>query len=242
MEKYYKLHLYMIIPIVIMQLGIAMDYWGEFTDNTWAVHIHYWSGTVWYLFLIIQPYYAAHGKIEKHRTNGMIGIFIAGSVGLGSLSMLHRDIRLAHLAMEFPEKFGPFKAWFFYGVPVVETVMICAFMYAVIKSIVYRKDLANHAWWHISTVFLIMMPALGRGVQFIQIMISGFTPDLNAMVGIYISAAIIIGFAIVSAIKYNKLKHPATILIICVNLFNCLLEPVGKSEVIQNILETVIKG
>jgi len=80
LNKYKSLHLWMIIPMVFMQLGIAMDYWGDFTDNVWSVHTHYWTGTIWYIYLIIQPYLATRGKMESHRTNGIIGMFLADGV------------------------------------------------------------------------------------------------------------------------------------------------------------------
>ena len=76
----------MIIPMVFMQLGIFRDYWGDFSDNAWSVHIHYLTGTVWYIYLIIQPYFATHGQLTRHRTNGIIGMFIAGGVCLTALS------------------------------------------------------------------------------------------------------------------------------------------------------------
>jgi hypothetical protein len=46
MNKYKTLHIWMIIPMVVMQLGIYKDYWGDFSENAWSVHIHYWTGTV----------------------------------------------------------------------------------------------------------------------------------------------------------------------------------------------------
>jgi hypothetical protein len=82
----------MFIPMLFMQIGIYRDYWGDFLDNAWSVHIHYWTGTVWYIYLIIQPYFATHGQIARHRTNGIIGMFIAGAVCFTALSMMHRDI------------------------------------------------------------------------------------------------------------------------------------------------------
>ena len=109
-----------------MQLGIFMDYWGDFSENAFSVYVHYWTGTAWYLFLIIQPYYVTHGQIERHRTVGIIGMFLAGGVCLTALSMLHRDIATADLTLVQPERFGPFQAWFFYGVAAVEIVMMVA--------------------------------------------------------------------------------------------------------------------
>lgn len=243
MSKYKSLHLFMIIPMVFMQLGIAMDYWGDFTDNAWSVHIHYWTGTVWYLYLIIQPYYATHSKLEKHRTNGIIGMFLAGGVCLTALSMMHRDLETVQKAAEMPERFGPFEPYFFYGVAAIEIPMILLFGFAVIMSIVKRKEIEHHAWWLISTVFIIMMPALGRGIQNVYIILNVEDwPNINIITPLYISQTIIIVMILLAAWKYNKLKHFATYLAVAINVLCCFLPQIGKSEIIQQLLRMMIKG
>lgn len=243
MQKYKNLYKWMIVPMVLMQLGIFEDYWGDFTDNAWSVHIHYWTGTIWYIYLIIQPYYATHGKLIMHRTNGIIGMFLAGGVCITAFSMLNRDIVNAQNAMKMPEQFGPFQPWFFYGVAVVEIVMMIAFGYAVIKSIIHRKNMEDHAWWLVTTVFLIMMPALGRGIQNIYVAINRKDwPQINIITPIYFTEGLIITLLLVAAWKYKKLKHPATYLAVGVNLFNLFLELLGKSESVQSFLETILKG
>ena len=233
----------MLIPMIFMQFGIFKDYWGDFSDNAWSVHIHYWTGTIWYLYLILQPYYATHGQISRHRTNGIIGMFIAGGVCLTALSMMHRDIVTTEKALALPERFGPFQQWFFFGVAAVEIVMMTAFAFAIIKSIIHRKEIENHAWWLITTVFLIMMPALGRGIQgvYIGIHIKEW-PSINIMTPIYYTQILIIGMLLLGAWKYEKLKHPATWLAVGVNLFIFLLEPLGRSEAMQTFLKALIKG
>ena len=243
MNQYKSLHWWMIVPMVFMQLGIMRDYWGDFSDNAWSVHVHYWTGTAWYLYLIIQPYYATHGKLEKHRTNGIIGIFLAGGVCLTALSMMHRDINTTELAAANPERFGPFQPWFFFGVAAVEIVMMTAFGFAVIKSIIARKQIHEHAWWLISTVFLIMMPALGRGIHNVYIGLHRADfPDIDIMAPIHLTQVIIVAMLLIAAWKYDKLKHPATILAVGVNVFIFLLEPIGRSPVVQDFLKYMIKG
>lgn len=233
----------MLIPMVFMQFGIFRDYWGDFTENAWSVHIHYWTGTIWYLYLILQPYYATHGKIEKHRTNGIIGMFLAGGVCLTALSMLHRDFKLAARSAELRDSFGPFEPWFFQGVAAVEIVMILAFGFAVIMGIVHRKNLENHAWWLITTVFIIMMPALGRGLQGVYIgMHLEDWPNIDIMGPTYFTQGLIILMLLLAAWKYKKLKHPATLVAVLVNIYTCFLEPLGKSETIQSFLQAMIKG
>jgi len=243
MKKYKNLYLWMIVPMVLMQLGIFKDYWGDFTENAWSVHVHYWTGTIWYFYLIIQPYFATHGKMNLHRTNGIIGMFLAGGVCLTAFSMLHRDLANAQNALEMSERFGPFKSWFFYGVASVEIPMILSFGFAVIKGILNRKRLEDHAWWLISTVFLIMMPAMGRGIQnvYVAMKIKNW-PNIDIMAPIYLTQVIIIALALLFAWKYKKLKHPATYLILIVNIYTCFLAPIGKSQAVQTFLDSVIKG
>jgi hypothetical protein len=233
----------MLLPMVAMQLGIFRDYWGDFSDNAWSVHIHYWTATIWYLFLIIQPYYVTHGQIAKHRTNGIIGFFLAGGVCITALSMLNRDIVSSESALKSPDRFGPFQPWFFFGVAAVEIIMITAFGYAVIKSVIHRKELENHSWWLVSTVFIVMMPALGRGIQnvYVDMNINAW-PNINVMLPIYLTLVLIIGMLLLMAWKYGKLKHPATYLAVVINLSMFLLEPIGKSENVQLFLKAVIKG
>jgi hypothetical protein len=242
-SKYKSLHYWMIIPMLLMQLGIYEDYWGDFSDNAWSVHIHYWTGTVWYIYLIIQPYFATHGQMARHRTNGIVGMFIAGGVCLTALSMMHRDMASAEKALARPEAFGPFQPWFFFGVAAVEIVMMTAFGCAVIKSIIHRKRIEDHSWWLISTVFIIMMPALGRGIGNVynDIHIKEW-PNINIMISLYITQVVIIAMLLLGAWKYKKLKHPATYLALGVNLFIFLLEPLGRSATVQMFLKTVVKG
>ncbi|GLU43746.1 hypothetical protein Musp01_13700 [Muricauda sp. NBRC 101325] len=229
--------------MVVMQLGIYGDYWGDFAQNTWAIHVHYWTGTAWYFYLIIQPYYATHGQLAKHRTNGIIGMFLAGGVCITALSMLHRDIVYTDMSMANPEQFGPFEPWFFMGVASVEIGMMIPFGFAVIMAIIKRKQLEDHAWWLISTVFLIMMPALSRGVQNAYIGLHNQDwPNINIMAPIYYTQIFIIILLLLAAWKYKKLTHPATYLAVVVNIYVCFLEPLGRSESIQQLLRTMIKG
>lgn len=229
--------------MVFMQLGICYDYWGDFSNAAWSVHIHYWSGTLWYLFLIFQPYYATHNQLERHRTNGIIGMFLAGGVCITALSMLYRDIETTERAIANPENFGPFEPWFFFGIAVVEIFMMAAFAYAIIKSIQKRKSLEDHAWWLITTVFIIMMPALGRGIQNVYVGIhSADWPDIAMMRPVYFTQVLIIAMILGAAWKYKKLKHPGTYVAIAVNAFVFFLEPLGRSIAVQEFLKAMIKG
>jgi hypothetical protein len=241
-ERYKNLHLWMLIPMAVMQLGIFYDYWGDLTDNAWAVHVHYWTATLWYLFLIIQPYYVTHGQIERHRTYGIIGMFLAGGVALTALSALNRDIVNADNAAQFPERFGPFEPWFFFGIAAVEFVMMSAFIIAVIQAIRYRKRIEEHAWWLISSVFIIMMPSLGRGIGVVWPTIFPGDSSGGATTSIYVTEGIIIALLLWAARRYGRFNHPATWLALGVNLFNLLFVRLGHWPWLQVFLRAVIKG
>jgi hypothetical protein len=242
MNKYKSLYKWMLIPMLFMQFGIFKDYWGDFSDNAWSVHIHYWTGTVWYLYLIMQPYFATHGQMAKHRTNGIIGMFVAGGVCLTALSMMNRDIVNAASSAAMPERFGPFQPWFFFGVAAVEIVMMTAFGFAVIKSILHRKQVEDHSWWLIATVFIIMMPALGRGIQNVYAVLPNKPSQDIVMFPLFITQGLIITMLLLGAWKYKKLKHPATYFALAVNLFIFLLEPIGRSAAVQQFLKAIVKG
>ena len=120
--------------------------------------------------------------------------------------------------------------------------MMLAFIYAIIQSIRLRKSLEDHAWWLVSTVFLIMMPALGRGVQNISIMMQEDKwPDVDIYSSIYLCQGIIIALLLLTAFKFGKLKHPATFLALGVNLFVLvLIKPLGESGIMQSIIDALI--
>jgi predicted membrane metal-binding protein len=89
----------------------------------------------------------------------------------------------------------------------------------------------------------IMMPALGRGAQWVTLALYGNNwPNIDIMSPLYYSTALIMAMLLLFAWKYGKLKHPATWLALMVNLFNLFLEPIGKSETVQHLLKAMIKG
>lgn len=242
MRRYQHIYLWMIIPMVIMQAGIWYDYWGDFSENTWAVHVHYWNATAWYLFLITQPYLATHGRMELHRTMGIFGFFLAGGIGFLSFSMLHRDLVYVQMAAEMPERFGLFLPWFFYGIAAVEIVLLFSFVAAVTMAIIRRKSFEDHAWWLVATVFILMWPALGRGLQAVYISAFGFDNPVILMQPLHIAFGIIIAMTLGAAWRLGKLRHPATFLAVGANAWGFLMEPVGRSEIFQAALSAIIKA
>lgn len=232
----------MIFPLVLLQVGIFQDYWGDFTRNTWAVHVHYWVASAWYVLLIVQPYLYAKGSIATHRTVGIFGFFIAGGFGFTSISMMHRDIVYADAAAQMPERFGALEPWFFLGVLVNELALFAAFMIAVPMAILQRKRMEDHAWWLLSTAFIIMMPALGRGIQNTAIMIYGIDNPIIALQPLYLTQVIIITLTLSAAWYLNKLRHPATVVTVLANIVPFFMAPIAQSPAVEAFLRAVFKG
>ena len=59
---------------------------------------------------------------------------------------------------------------------------------------------------------------------------------------LYISQLILIALSLLTARRYGKMNHPATLLLIVVNLYACFLPPLGQSPTVQWALEMVIRG
>jgi len=244
LERYKSIWLWMAIPLIAMQATIFVDYWGDFARNTWAVHVHYWIATAWYILLISQPWLFSRGKMDAHRTWGIFGIGIAGAFAFTSISQLNRDIVYADFVIANPGAIGPFDPWFFMGIMFAEIILISAFIGAIIMAVIDRKSIQDHAWWLVSTVFIVMFPAMGRGLQALFIAIYGFDPniDIVVMVPIYVGQVLIIMMTIGVAAYLKVFRHPATYLAVSANLAVFLMEPLGRSQFLQDLARSIIKA
>jgi len=230
--------------MLVMQAGIAMDYWPKFTSVRWAVHIHYWNATTWYTLLILQPWLVARKNITAHRFWGMIGLLMAGGMVLLSVSQLHRDIFYADFVRDNPGANGPFEPWFFLSVLMNEVVLVTGYMIAVVMAVRTRKSPEDHAWWMASTAFLLLMPALGRGIQNAAIMIFGFSPEITFVVmpPLYLTQVIIISMLLGVAAWIGKLRHPATYLAVAANLAVFFTPHLAKLEPVQAALRAIFQN
>jgi len=228
----------MIVPFVAIQLFIAPDYYVDFLGAPWSIHIHVITVTAWYVLLISQPYLIAKERYFNHRTVGIIGFAIAGGVGFTALSMLPNTVGFGRFVEATPGGLGGFTPEFFYAIAISEFFLAIAFLFAVYQAIIHRKSKQDHASWLVSTAFIIMFPAIGRGVQNASILINGFETEQFftkiIVIPSVISTTIIIGLTIAIAARHSMLRHPAIRLAVLVNLiplitqcFPGLIEPVS---------------
>lgn len=237
MERYSRLHIWMMGILLLVQISIYRYYFPTFSTEGWEFHIHFWLVTLWYILLVLQPYLAVNGKMEKHRTFGIIGFLIAGGTIFTGFSLL--DFPLKLVAEWTPDRPGPPQA-FYYGTLVVEFLLMLAFTYAIIKAIIKRKQLQDHTWWLVASAFYMMMPAVGRGM--IVFWRSVLPPErLNPLFVVVSAEFIYIPLFLLFASKFGKFKHQATLIGLLLVLVRLLRVPIGSSPAIQEFLNTVIR-
>ena len=123
-----------------------------------------------------------------------------------------------------------------------EMVLISAFALAVVMAIVKRKSLADHSWWLASTAFILIFPALGRGIQNAWIITHGFEPENGFVMTepIYLTQAIIVALTLVFAWRFGKLRHPATWVAVAANVAVIAVTPLAQSPTVQEFWRSVI--
>ncbi len=237
MDKYKHLYLWAIVPFVIVQAGIFPYYWPKFSTVHWEFHIHYWLVSAWFILIIVQSYLITHNKIENHRLIGILGMLIAGGVFFTSVALL--DVPLKLVAQLSPDRPGPPVA-FYFGTLVLELIMALAFCLAVIMSIVNRKNLHEHSWWLICSLFYLMMPAIGRGM--IVFWRSVLPPDsFTPLYPLVSSELIYLTLFMLFAVKFGRIRHLASYIALGLIIVRALRFPIGNSETIQALLQQVIR-
>ncbi|MEX0845346.1 MAG: hypothetical protein WD022_08685 [Balneolaceae bacterium] len=222
MEKYKNLHLWLLIPFSIAVLGFMRSYYLNFTNASFGNHIHGLSATIWFMFVIVQPYLATHGQLKRHRLYGKIGMFLAGAVFASGLAMIPENIRFAQTDID--SWIAP--DFFLYGVSLFDFVAITGFGASVIMAIIKAKQIDEHAIWMVSTVLWALMPALAR---FALMPVLWFGGSLNfAEIAMIVTPAILITAGVIM----YKLKrwHPAMVAVIIGHITAYTIIPLGKNE------------
>lgn len=205
-----SLYVWMLVPFLVMQIGIFPDYWPSFSQKDWGTHIHYFTASAWFIYLIMQPWLAASGKIERHRTNGIIGFFIAGGVIFSAIALYPNDIRTAIAWEETGFQVAYLTGKHFSSLLIAESVLLLAYAYAIIRSIKQRKNIEEHAWWLMCSVYFIMMPTVGRGMFYVAEFFVGSMEAVLAWQVEVPTTLLISGMAIAMIQRFRKWKHPAS--------------------------------
>ncbi|NWF50629.1 MAG: hypothetical protein HXY49_08810 [Ignavibacteriaceae bacterium] len=153
-------HFWLVIPFIITILGFYSSYWSRFFNTPLSWHLHGLSATLWYCILIIQPYLYNKGRLTRHRTLGMIGILLAGFVAASALAVIRGHIKDLNPELDI---IYPYR----YSLSLTDFIYIIGFLFSVVMSIIYRKDVIKHGTWLISSVFWVLSPATDRFTFFV---------------------------------------------------------------------------
>lgn len=227
----------MFIPWMIILVGFTPQYFMTWLSEPWAYHLHALSAMAWYALIVLQPYLVTRGKLNQHRTWGMIGIFLAGAVVFSALSIVPTNVYFGAIGGFEPA----FSASFFYGLVCTETLQIIGFGFAVIMAIINARNVEEHALWMTSTIFFGLMPAWGRLIMF-PVLLSGgevswltTQSSLNVGISIFILVVLFVGY------KLKKLKHPAIILSLLLVFLMLFTIQIGEQEWYQDLVTRIMK-
>ena len=215
-DRYRNVHLWLLIPCVIVMLGFAPSYWLKFTDAPFRQHLHGLTATAWFILLILQPYVVTRGNIRAHRRYGMFALILAGGVAVSSLGTIPYNF----LNPGLPEAAK-------YGLSFVDIVLVSGFVVSVSMAIRTVKRTEEHARWMISTVFWVLGPATFRVYMF-GFIFSG-VENLGQLFPWFLTFAGLTNTAVLAIIMLlDRRAHPAWVLPAVCNLVMVIPMTIGQ--------------
>ncbi|MDT8450301.1 MAG: hypothetical protein RQ847_09005 [Wenzhouxiangellaceae bacterium] len=217
-------HRWLLIPLLITLLGFTPSYFLKLGEATWPQHLHGLSATLWFVLLIVQPYFATHGRLALHRVLGPLGLVLAGMVVASALGVIPANIENARNP-ELPPFFPPA---FFYGISFVDLVIAIGFGISVVMAMRNVRRPRDHALWMISTALWALSPGLVRLMAFSMIFTVGV--EGSTLIDFVVLATFPIVAAIVALMIRLRQAHPALLLALIGNLLAFLVAWMGDNE------------
>jgi hypothetical protein len=154
---YANAHWYFGAGLLVIVVGFFKSYFNNLGANDLAHHIHGIAALLWMLMFIVQPLTFSKGKLPWHRIIGKVSF---GLVPVVVLSGLH-IVQLMILGKAHYPPMAPYQLAF------IDLFSLTQFVVFYIMAIVTRKKLHLHARYMAATVFLFIIPGLGRALLFI---------------------------------------------------------------------------
>ncbi|MDJ0653913.1 MAG: hypothetical protein QNJ40_07160 [Xanthomonadales bacterium] len=218
LNAYRNVHLWLLIPFVIIILGFLPTYWLQFSSAPWRHHLHGLTATAWFVLLIAQPYLVTRGHVRQHRLFGMLALVLAGGVivsGLGAIPYNLVNERLPETAR--------------YGLSFLDLVLVPGFAAAVVMAVVSAKRPDDHARWMISTVFWAVSPGLFR-LLLVPMFIIGVA-DVDATVPWVLGSTGVVNILVLGFLMLRERRaHPAYLLAAVGSLVLLIPMQIGQAE------------
>jgi hypothetical protein len=154
---YANAHWYFGAGLLIIITGFFKSYFSNLSANDAAHHVHGIAALLWMLMLIVQPLTFSRGKLPWHRIIGKVSFVLVPVVIVTALHI----VQLMILGKAHYPPLAPYQLAF------IDLFSLCQFALFYIMAIVTRKKLHLHARYMAATVFLFIIPGLGRALLFI---------------------------------------------------------------------------
>jgi uncharacterized membrane protein len=181
MKKFPNAHLWLLIPLIISFAGFFFSYWSVFTKAPFHQHLHALTASAWYLLIVVQPLLYQKGNMKLHRQLGIIGIFLAGGVVFSAMQVIPNNLVLENVTEHLR-----------YSFVFADFIFVAGFSYAVLMAMMHKNDINLHARYLFSTVFWVMLPALGRLIYFPLLISHGFPTPISFQQCVYIAGGLIL--------------------------------------------------
>lgn len=223
MNIYPRAHYYLVIGLVIAIAGFVPSYWsrdlGEFRPS---IHIHGIAATLWFLTLIVQPWFIKNGSIRTHRRYGIFAL-------MNAVILVVTTAWILPGTLEIPFESANLAYMFVYW----DVATLSLFVAFVCLAMKHRKNVQLHSRYMIATVFIPMLPALARGLFFYGV-IDSFISAL------YIGNALtlmVVTLLIIDDHKKGRLYAPYLSLYAVLAFFGVSIEVVGSAPWWQSFVD-----
>jgi hypothetical protein len=154
---YSKSPWYFALALLIIFIGFYKSYFTQLKQTDISHHIHGSAALLWMLLLIVQPLLISKNGIKWHRWLGWASVVLVPVIILSGMKMVQVMIQIR---ASYPPKVP-------YQLAFIDLFSLVQFAVFFVLAIVTRKKMQLHARYMAATVFLFLMPGLGRALLFI---------------------------------------------------------------------------
>ncbi len=222
---YRRPHWPLILLLPVTLLAFWPGYLMRLDDSPWQVHFHGVTGFAWFLLLIGQSVLASRREFVLHRKLGKVTYLLAPLVVLGGFLVLYT----MGVRGNSPDV-SPFFETFVYRLAFIDLVGNLHFAAAVILALVYKKNVALHSRFMLSSVIPLLFAVFSRFYNF-----DSFWATTDAS---FITAELIVLALIVYDHRHGGIRFPWVLALGVLLLQHVMFRPIGDVAAWQAIFDS----
>ncbi|MFT5887032.1 MAG: hypothetical protein ACI9IP_003505 [Arcticibacterium sp.] len=220
MKNYYKRIPYFLFAVfLVVIIGFTPSYLKPFFASESIFHWHAMPAILWLILLIIQPILFNIGKINIHRTVGLISLLVAFMVFIGSLLIIDHM-----LMVSFNEDGSNIEYQFAFS----SIALSVGFFVFVLLAYLKRKKIHLHSRYMISTAFFALVPG------FIRIFNGSLAQNTSVTYGVCI---LLIFALILIDHRKNKIYFPYVFLLLWFSMIAIFFTSIHEWEWWRNLVD-----